>query len=96
LAEFRVDYSRHLEAPDMRGFVDDLTRRSPFFARIWAEQTVLPRAGGERRFNHPTSGPAVYEQLSFSLAHQPDLKLVLLVKANVETTGTSAASLALA
>jgi transcriptional regulator with XRE-family HTH domain len=82
LAEFRVDYSRHLEASDMRGLVDDLTHQSPFFARIWAEQTVLPRAGGERRFNHPTLGLVLYEQLSFSLAHQPELKLVLLVKAN--------------
>jgi transcriptional regulator with XRE-family HTH domain len=82
LAEFRVDYSRQLEAPDMGSLVDDLTRQSPFFAKFWAEQTVLPRAGGERRFEHPTLGPVLYEQLSFSLAHQPELKLVLLVKAN--------------
>jgi transcriptional regulator with XRE-family HTH domain len=78
LAEFRIDHARHLEDPALRGLVDDLRARSRDFARLWEEQAVTAREGGERRFDHPEDGPLHYEQISLNVASQPDWKLHLL------------------
>ena len=80
LAEFRADYSRHLDDPAMQALIDELRQSSAVFARIWEEQSVVGREGGERRFNHPREGKLRYEQLTFNLANRPDFKLVLLAK----------------
>ncbi|TWB45175.1 helix-turn-helix transcriptional regulator [Nitrospirillum pindoramense] len=85
VAEFRVDYSHHLDDPGMRALVADLSQRSPLFADLWHTHAVTARAGGERAFHHPTDGPLRYEQLTFALAGQTDVKLVTLVP-----TGTAA------
>ncbi|ASG21097.1 helix-turn-helix transcriptional regulator [Nitrospirillum viridazoti] len=85
VAEFRVDYSHHLNDPGMRALVTDLSQRSPLFADLWHAHTVTARAGGERAFEHPTDGPLRYEQLTFALAGQTDVKLVTLVPIGVPT-----------
>jgi transcriptional regulator with XRE-family HTH domain len=77
-AEFRADCGLRLAEPALAALVEELCRRSLFFARCWTEQAVLGREGGERRFNHPRDGLRRYEQLSLSVAARPDLKLVLL------------------
>ncbi|MDE1147381.1 MAG: helix-turn-helix transcriptional regulator [Azospirillaceae bacterium] len=79
VAEFRVDYSHHLDDPGMRALVADLNARSPVFADLWHAHAVTGRAGGERVFRHPEDGLLRYEQVTFTLAHQPDVKLVTLV-----------------
>ncbi|MDZ5647476.1 helix-turn-helix transcriptional regulator [Nitrospirillum sp. BR 11828] len=79
VAEFRVDYSHHLDDPAMQALVADLSQRSPLFAGLWHAHTVTARAGGERAFHHPADGPLRYEQLTFALAGQADVKLVTLV-----------------
>lgn len=82
LAEFRADYSRHLEDPQMRALIDELSQRNPLFARSWKAQIVIGREGGERTFNHPQDGFLRYDQITFNLANRPEFKLVLLAKAN--------------
>ncbi|BCP55641.1 transcriptional regulator [Kaistia sp. 32K] len=77
-AEFRADYSRHLESPEMRALVEELSRASPFFAEAWEAHAVVDREGGLRTFDHPEDGFLRYEQATFLLAHHPDIKLVLL------------------
>jgi transcriptional regulator with XRE-family HTH domain len=77
-AEFRADYSRHLESPEMRALVEELTRESPFFAEAWEAHAVVDREGGLRTFDHPADGFLRYEQATFLLARHPDIKLVLL------------------
>jgi transcriptional regulator with XRE-family HTH domain len=81
LAEFRADHGRHLDDPTLAALVDELRRTSAFFDRVWREQGVTGREGGERRFNHPTDGPLRYEQVTFTLASRPDFKLVVLTPA---------------
>ena len=78
LAEFRIDYGRHLQDASMRALVDALLRESPSFARAWDSHTVSSREGGRRTFDHPQKGPLRYEQLSFALAGHPEVKLVIL------------------
>jgi transcriptional regulator with XRE-family HTH domain len=80
LAEFRADSSRHLEDASLQALVEDLRRRSPFFARCWREHAVVDRTGGERTFDHPRQGRLFYEQVAFAVANRPDFKLVMLVK----------------
>jgi transcriptional regulator with XRE-family HTH domain len=77
-AEFRADYSRHLESPEMRALVEELTHASPFFAEAWEAHVVVDREGGLRTFDHPEDGFLRYEQATFLLARHPDIKLVLL------------------
>jgi transcriptional regulator with XRE-family HTH domain len=79
LAEFRADSSRHLDDPALHALVDDLSRRSPRFARWWTEHAVVERAGGGRRFDHPRDGRLDYEQIAFTMASRPDFTLVMLV-----------------
>lgn len=79
LAEFRADSSRHLDDPALRSLIAELTNQSGFFAQAWDSQSVLGRDGGERRFNHTTDGELRFDQMTFTLARNPDLKLVMLV-----------------
>jgi hypothetical protein len=84
LAEFRADSGRHLRDPAMVRLIADLRGASPAFARAWDEQAVTLRQGGERRFEHPEDGSLSFIQVTSTLSDQPDLKLVLLVPAELE------------
>jgi hypothetical protein len=75
VAEFRADFSRRLGEPTMRGLIEGLDRDSPFFARLWREQAVLGREGGERRFLAPMRR---FCQSTLVFASHPDVKLVCL------------------
>jgi transcriptional regulator with XRE-family HTH domain len=79
-AEFRAGCSAHLDDPALGRFIAALHRESPDFARFWDAHGVLGREGGERTFNHPSDGFLRYEQVTFSLASGPDLKLTILVR----------------
>ena len=81
VAEFRADVSTHLAEPAIRDHLDDLRRRSGAFARIWDAHGVLGREGGERTFDHPRDVLVRFEQVTFNLASQPDLKLTILIPA---------------
>lgn len=80
VAEFRSSLSAHFDDPAVRALLDDLRRESGAFARLWDAHGVVGREGGQRTFNHPTDGFVHYEQMSFNLASQPDLKLTILVE----------------
>ena len=79
LAEFRADSSRYLDDPALSALVGELSQESPLFARSWREHDVVERAGGARSFDHPRRGRLSYEQVAFTLASRPDLKLVMLM-----------------
>jgi transcriptional regulator with XRE-family HTH domain len=79
LAEFRAESSRHLDDAALRTVVEELREKSPLFARHWSEHEVVDLLGGARRFDHPREGPLLYEQIAFTLASRPDLKLVILM-----------------
>lgn len=79
LAEFRADFGRALDDPAMRTLVDELADASALFAGAWHAQSVTAREGGVRTFRHPTDGPLVYEQHTFTPAERTDHKLVVLL-----------------
>ncbi len=79
-AEFRADTGTHLDDPKLREKIAALRRDSLEFAQCWDHHGVLGREGGERTFNHPIDGFLRYQQVTFNLASQPDLKLTMLVQ----------------
>ncbi len=79
-AEFRAASSARLNAPSLRTRIDELRHRSKDFAGFWDAHAVLGREGGERRFNHPTNGQRLYEQVTFNLAGHVDFRLTMLIE----------------
>jgi transcriptional regulator with XRE-family HTH domain len=79
VAEFRADYSRHLDDPALQAMVDQLAAASPAFADHWHAHAVLGREGGRRTFDHPSEGQIAFRQVTLNPVGRPDLKLVMLV-----------------
>ena len=75
VAEFRADFSRRLRDPFMQALIEELTARSPTFCRLWQEQEVLGREGGERRFKNPKRS---FYQSTLIVSSHPEIKLVCL------------------
>lgn len=85
-AEFRAASSAYLSDPSLRLLIKELYPRSPEFARFWDENGALGREGCERAFNHPKDGFLRYEQITFNLAGYPDLRLMMLVQSDGDST----------
>jgi transcriptional regulator with XRE-family HTH domain len=79
LAEFRRDYGRALHDPRARAVVDRLVDTSADFARLWAQQGVLGREGGPRRFDHPQDGTLAFVQHVLADTERGDFRLIALV-----------------
>lgn len=79
VAEFRADRSASLEAPATLAQVDRLRTASAEFDRLWRQQDVLDREGGERVFMHPVKGRLSFRQLTLRVAQAGELKLVMLL-----------------
>ena len=78
-AEFRAACSAHFNDPTLHALIAELREGSREFAQFWEQHGVLGREGGERTFNHSRDGFVRYEQVTFDLASQSDVKLTLLV-----------------
>ena len=79
VAEFRANVGAHLEDAPVRALTEELLASSPRFGQLWGEHGVLSREGGTRTFNHPRDGFLSYEQVTFTVASRPDLKLTILL-----------------
>jgi transcriptional regulator with XRE-family HTH domain len=78
-AEFRAACSAHFNDPELQTLIAELRDQSREFVQFWEQHGVLGREGGERTFNHPRDGFVRYEQVTFDLASQSDVKLTMLV-----------------
>jgi transcriptional regulator with XRE-family HTH domain len=84
VAEFRADTAVRRVDPIRDAMVRELTQLSSAFSAAWQTQAVQAREGGERRFRRAHSadragrGVSSYQQMTLRLAHEPDLKLVVL------------------
>jgi transcriptional regulator with XRE-family HTH domain len=79
VAEFRAHCASHLDDSGLRDLIEELRRQSSEFHEMWEQHGVLGREGGERTFNHPADGFLRYEQVTFDLASNADVKLTILV-----------------
>lgn len=78
VAEFRADFSRRPRDTAMQTMIDELSSSSPLFTRLWQEQTVLHREGGERSFRLTDGTLRRYQQTTLLVASQTECKLVCL------------------
>jgi transcriptional regulator with XRE-family HTH domain len=78
VAEFRADFSRRPRDAAMQNLIDELASGSAVFARMWGEQSVLLREGGERGFRMLDGTLKYYQQTTLLVASQTEYKLVCL------------------
>ena len=79
VAEVRAHCASHLDDSGLRALIAELRRLSPEFVEMWEQHGVLGREGGARTFSHPQDGFLRYEQVTFDLASNGDVKLTILV-----------------
>lgn len=78
VAEFRADFSRRPRDGAMQALIDELADSSPLFTKLWKEQSVLLREGGERGFQTGDGRVQRYQQTTLLVASQTECKLVCL------------------
>jgi transcriptional regulator with XRE-family HTH domain len=77
VAAFRAETARAGATSDVIALVDELSRRSPEFTKMWKENEVSAHGGGTKQLRHPTAGLITLEYSSFSVDGRPDLALVV-------------------
>jgi transcriptional regulator with XRE-family HTH domain len=78
---FRADVARAGLASEVGDLVDDLSRSSPDFDRMWRENQVLSHSDGDgenvKRLLHPRLGPMEMEYSLFAVDGRPDLGMIV-------------------
>lgn len=77
VASVRRDIARAGMQEATRELIEELSRESADFRRIWAEQDVAGHADGRKRLIHPVVGPLELEFLTFAVESRTDLALVV-------------------
>lgn len=76
---FRADVARTGIASEVADLVDELSRSSPDFARLWHEHQVLGHSDGMnvKRVQHPVFGVMEMEYSLFGVDGRPDLGMIV-------------------
>ena len=85
LLDFRTEYARHTGDPSFRQLIDQLSSRSETLRAWWAEHAVQAPEPVQKLIVHATLGPLNLLQSQSRLAHQPSLRLRILVPADERT-----------
>lgn len=73
----RLDAGRHPDDPLLTELVGDLAVRSPEFRIWWAEQQVVERTAGVKRFNHPLVGSLTVDYEALDVVGETDQTLFI-------------------
>ncbi|MDT8700365.1 helix-turn-helix transcriptional regulator [Kluyvera ascorbata] len=79
VAELRSDAIHYPNDTTLNAFVQQMSENSSDFREFWSQQQVIVREGGARVFHHATRGDLTYRQLSWQLASNRALKMIMLV-----------------
>ncbi|MDB5974649.1 MAG: transcriptional regulator [Nevskia sp.] len=77
VAAFRADAIRAGSAKNVEALVEDLSRLSPEFKRMWQDNDVRNYGEGTKYILHPTVGRLGMEYSSFAVDGRPDLGMVI-------------------
>jgi transcriptional regulator with XRE-family HTH domain len=77
VAAFRAETARAGATADVMTLVEELSRLSPEFAKMWAENEVSAHGGGTKQLRHPSAGLITMEYSAFAVDGRPDLTLVV-------------------
>ncbi|WP_432558702.1 helix-turn-helix transcriptional regulator [Granulicoccus sp. GXG6511] len=73
----RMDAGRHPDDPLLKELVGDLAVQSEEFRNWWAEQRVVERTAGVKRFNHPVVGELDVDYEALDVAGEEDQTLFI-------------------
>ncbi|WP_040803696.1 helix-turn-helix transcriptional regulator [Nocardia concava] len=88
VAFLRRDAGLHPDDPRLATLVEELSDRSPDFARLWAAHPIKEKTRGAKLIQHPEVGPLELGYETFALPGDPDQLLVVYTAA----PGTPAAA----
>jgi transcriptional regulator with XRE-family HTH domain len=74
---FRVDAARAGAAAEVEPLVDELSRLSPEFKRMWGENDVQTHGEVIKHIRHAVLGPLAFEYSAFVVDGRPDLNMVI-------------------
>jgi len=77
VANFRAAAGSDLEDPGVKALVDEVSRKSTKFARLWAQQDVLSALSGEQLFIHPVVGTMQLRYRTFAVGATNTLTLLV-------------------
>lgn len=78
LGSFRVEVTRAGAADEVGPFVEELSRLSPDFKRLWDENVVQgPHGEKVKQIRHPTLGPLGFEYSAFAVDGRTDLNMIV-------------------
>ncbi|WP_061300092.1 helix-turn-helix transcriptional regulator [Herbidospora cretacea] len=77
VAVMRLYAGSHSDDPELTVLIDELSRGSDLFRRIWGEHRVDRHADGKKRFRHPVVGELTLNYETFLTAGDPEQTLVL-------------------
>ncbi|MDE1900576.1 MAG: helix-turn-helix domain-containing protein [Alphaproteobacteria bacterium] len=84
VAAFRVETARAGATENVTALVDELSRSSPEFARMWRSNEVRDHGEGTKKLRHPIAGILTMEHSAFAVDGRPDLTLVIYNPATPE------------
>jgi transcriptional regulator with XRE-family HTH domain len=74
---FRADAARAGATAEITQLVEELSRTSPEFERLWRNTDVVSAGDGLKRLHHPVLGPIELEFSTFAVEGRPDLTLMV-------------------
>jgi len=92
VSAFRLDAARAGAEAEAQPLVDELSRLSPEFARLWQENDLPAASGNSKHFNHPTLGDIELEYSAFAVDGRADLTMIVYNGATAESQRRLAAA----
>jgi len=74
---FRADVARAGASEEAMSLVDELSRTSSEFARLWGDNDVVAHGEGLKRIRHPQAGSITLEFSSFAVEGRPELGMIV-------------------
>jgi transcriptional regulator with XRE-family HTH domain len=77
VAAFRADAARAGASANIKALVDELSRLSPEFEKMWRDNDVRAYGEGSKQIRHPDAGLIAMEFSAFAVDGRPDLGVVI-------------------
>jgi transcriptional regulator with XRE-family HTH domain len=87
IAQFRATTARHETDPKLAPFIESLSRKSPLFVKLWAQQLVAPPRLCRKTLEHPGVGRMTFDYAGLRAEGGPaDLRITIYTPSDVSST----------